>query len=331
MRMIKPFPRLKYAEAMERYGTDKPDLRFGMEIKGVSDIVGDSDFSIFRNAIKGGGVVKGICAPGCAGYTRHQLEELNQIVRSFGAEGVINISIGDNASGIDDLSLDMLRSVAIKYLTLEQVKAIAGRLAATPGDLLLIMAGKPEIVAIALGELRLEMGRRLNLAAGDSLAFAFILDFPLFKWDEKMGYWETMHHPFTAPKDEDACLVDTEPGKMRGKHYDIVCNGYEIAGGSLRIYSSEMQRKVFRMLGYKDADIDDRFGHLLEAFDYGAPPHGGIASGIDRLVMLLAGEQNIREVIAFPKTQSAIDLTLNAPSAVGDEQLRELHLRITED
>jgi len=331
MRVITPFPRLRYTEAMERYGTDKPDLRFGLEIGDLSDIVRQSDFSIFRTAIAEGGKVKGICAPGCADYSRHQLDELNSVVRSLGGGGVVSISLGTAAASLDELTADMLRSVAAKYLTLEQVKEMAGRLGARPGDLLLIMAGKPGLVNMVLGELRCELGQRLGLADPKMLTFAFVLDFPLLKWDGQTGCWETMHHPFTAPKDEDVALVDTAPGKARGKHYDVVCNGCEVAGGSLRIYTSQLQQKVFRLLGYSDEEIDERFGHLLEAFDYGAPPHGGIAAGIDRMVMLLTGEENIREVIAFPKTQSATDLTLNAPSPVADEQLAELHLRLREE
>lgn len=331
MRIIKPFPRLRYADVMERYGRDKPDLRFGLEIGDLTDIAAQSSFSIFRSAIAQGGKVKGMCAPGCAGYSRNQLDELNKIVRSFGAEGVISISLGSPGGSLDALTVETLRSVAAKYLTLDQVKEMARRLGAKPGDLLLIMAGKPGLISMALGELRQELGRRLNLADPKLLAFCFVIDFPLFEWNDKTGRREPMHHPFTAPKDEDVALLDTAPEKVRGKHYDMVCNGYEIAGGSLRIYNSDLQRKVFRLLGYRDEEINDRFGHLLEAFEYGAPPHGGIAPGIDRIVMLLAGEENIREVIAFPKTQSATDLMLNAPSPVTEEQLAELHLRLRDD
>jgi len=208
---------------------------------------------------------------------------------------------------------------------------MAKRLGANRGDLLLIIAGKPKLVNMVLGELRQEMGRRLKLAEPDLFASVFIVDFPLFERDEKAGRWGPMHHPFTAPRDEDITLLDSAPEKVRGKHYDVVCNGYEIGGGSLRIYNSELQRKVFKVRGYSDGEIEELFGHMLEAFEYGAPPHGGIALGIDRLVMLLAGEESIREVIAFPKNQSAADLTLNAPSPVTEEQLAELHLRIREE
>ena len=331
MRVIKPLPRLTYAEAVERYGTDKPDLRFGLELRDLSDIAAQSNFSVFRLAIANGGKVKGICAPGCATYSRHQLDELKRIVQSLGAEGLVTISLDPSARTINELTVEMLRSVAAKFLTLDQIKEMARRLEAKVGDLLLIMAGKPKLVDMALGELRYEMGHRLKLADPKVLAFAFILDFPLLEKNEKTGRWEPMHHPFTAPRDEDMPLLDTAPEKVRGKHYDMVCNGCEVAGGSLRIYNSHLQRKIFRLLGYRDEEIEERFGHLLEAFDYGAPPHGGVAPGIDRIVMLLAGEENIREVIAFPKTQSAVDLTFNAPSSVTEEQLAELHLHLRED
>ncbi len=275
--------------------------------------------------------MKGICAPRCATYSRHQLDELNKMVKVLGAAGITTIALGTSVGSLDKLTVEMLKSVAAKFLTLDQIKEMARRLGAKVGDLLLIMAGKTELVDMVLGELRQEIGHRLKLADPKMLAFAFILNYPLLAMNEKTGHWEPMHHPFTAPKDEDVSLLDTAPERARGKHYDMVCNGCEIAGGSIRIHTSHLQRKVFRLLGYTDEEVDERFGHLLEAFDYGAPPHGGVAPGIDRIVMLLAGEENIREVIAFPKTQSAVDLTFNAPSSVTEEQLAELHLRLRDD
>ena len=328
MRLIKPFPRLGYTEAMEHYGTDKPDLRFALEIGDLSDIAAQSSSSIFRSVIAEGGRVKGIGVPGGATYSRQQLDELNRLVQGLGAKGLTTIALGTSAASLDDLTMEMVRSVAAKFLILEQVKEMAMRLEAKVGDLLLIVAGKPELVDVVLGELRREMGHRLKLADSNSLVFAFIRNFPLLRRSEKTGRWESEHHPFTAPWDEDMPLLDTTPEKVRGRHYDFVCNGYEVGGGSLRIHTAELQRKVFRLLGYKDEEIDDQFGHMLEAFDYGAPPHGGIALGLDRIVMLLAGEETIREVIAFPKNQNAADLTFNAPSAVTEEQLAELHLRL---
>ena len=328
MRVTKPFPRLSYAEAMERYGTDKPDLRFGMELRDLSDIAARSDFSVFRSAVAGGGKVKGICVPGCADYTRRQLDELNRLAQDFGAEGLVTVSLDAAARSLDDLTIEMIRSAAIKFLTLDQIKQMAERLAANTGDLLLIVAGEPELVDRVLGEMRQEMGRRLKLAESDLLAFAFIVDFPLMKRDEETGLWEPLHHPFTAPVDEDVPLLDTAPEKVRGRHYDIVCNGYELAGGSIRIHTNQLQRKIFGLLGYSDEEVDECFGHFLEAFDYGAPPHGGIAPGIDRVVMILAGEETIREVIAFPKSQNAVDLVFDAPSPVTEEQLATLHLHL---
>ena len=324
MRLIKPFPRLTYAETMERYGTDKPDLRFDLEIKDLSDIVAQSSFTIFSSAVAQGGRVKGICAPGCASYTRHQLDELNELARGLGAQGLVTMSL-------DALTIEGVRSVAAKYLTLDQIKEIALRLAASEGDLLLIVAGENNLINTVLDKLRLEMGDRLKLAAPDLFAFAFIEEFPLLEWNGDSGHWQPMHHPFTAPRDEDLPLLDTAPEKVYGRHYDLVLNGYEIAGGSIRIHTSELQRRVFRLMGYSDPEVKQRFGHLLEAFGYGAPPHGGVAAGIDRFLMLLAGEETIREVIPFPKNQNAVDLLFDAPSPVSEEQLAELHLYLREE
>ncbi|MFC1860080.1 aspartate--tRNA ligase [Chloroflexota bacterium] len=331
LRLVKPFPRLTFAEAMEHYGSDKPDLRFDMEIEDISDIAAESDFSIFRSAITSGGKIKGICAPGCATYTRSQLEELNKLAKELGAGGLVTISLGTSAGGLNDLTMEMVRSVAAKFLTLDQIKQMAERLGAKIGDLLLIIAGAPDVTSVVLGELRQEMGHRLKLAPHDLCVFAFVNGFPLLRRSEETGRWESEHHPFTAPRDEDMSLMDTSPEKVRGRHYDMICNGYEIGGGSRRIHTAELQRKVFRILGYSDNEIGTQFGHMLEAFDYGAPPHGGIALGLDRIVMLLAGEGTIREVIAFPKNQNAADLTFNAPSPVSEEQLIELHLRLREE
>ncbi len=331
VQFTKPFPRLSYTEAMERFGTDKPDLRFGLEIGDLTDIAAQSDFSIFRNAVADGGRVKGIYAPGCATYTRNQLSELSKLVQNLGAKGLVTIPLGAADSGLEELTPEMVKSVASRFLTLDQIKYMARRLGAKAGDLLLIVADQPGLVNVVLGELRREVGYRLNLAEADCFTFGYVEDFPLLRWDEEAGRWDSEHHPFTAPRDEDVSLLDTTPEKALGKHYDIICNGYEIGGGSLRIHTAELQRKVFRLLGYSDEEMNDRFGHMLEAFEYGAPPHGGIALGIDRIVMLLAGEKSIREVIAFPKNQSAMDLTFNAPSSVTEEQLAELHLRLREE
>jgi aspartyl-tRNA synthetase len=331
IKVIQPIPRLPYAEAMERYGIDKPDLRFGLELRDLSDIAGRTEFSIFKNAIAKGGIVKGMYAPGCGGYSRSQLDELNRLAQGCGAGGVVTMSLGAPGGKLEDLTPETVKSVATRFLGIDQIKEMAQRLGAKPGDLLLIVAGKPKAVNDSLAQLRLEFGRRLKLMDPNTLALAYVVNFPLLDRNEETGRWESMHHPFTQPRDEDIPLLDTAPEKVHGKHYDFICNGFEIAGGSLRIYKPDLQRKIFNILGYKDEQVNELFGHLLEAFEYGAPPHGGIAPGIDRFVMLLAGEATIREVIAFPKNQNAVDLTFNAPDKVTEEALSLLHIRLREE
>jgi aspartyl-tRNA synthetase len=329
--VVKPFPRLSFAEAMERYGTDKPDLRFGMELADLTEIANKTDFAVFKDAIAGGGKVKGINAPGCGGYSRHQLDELNKFIQGLGAAGLLTLSLGAEGGDLKSLTMEEVKSAAARFLTIEQVGQMAQLLGAKRGDLLLIVAGNQRLAETALGELRLEMARRLKLADPGLFNFAFIRDFPLLRWDEEAKRWDSEHHPFTAPREEDIPLLESAPEKVRGQHYDVVGNGYELGGGSIRIHTAELQRKIFRLLGYSDKEMDARFGHMLEAFQYGAPPHGGIALGLDRIVMLLAGEETIREVIAFPKNQAAVDMTFDAPSPVSEQQLGELHLRLREE
>jgi len=316
----KPFPRLTYDEALERFGSDKPDIRFGMELIDLGPTLAGCEFRVFSEALAAGGRVKAIVAPGCADYSRRQLDELVEFARASGAKGLAWIAVRD----------DGLRSQITKNLTETEIADVLSRTGATTGDLLLIVADQAEVVAEALGQLRLEMARRLELLDGNVLGFCWILDFPLLEWSEEEQRYTAKHHPFTAPLDEDIPLLTADPARARAKAYDVVANGYEVGGGSIRIHRRELQTAMFRALGISDQEAQAQFGHLLEAFEYGAPPHGGIAPGIDRLVMLLAGEANIREVMAFPKTQRAVDLMTNAPSEISARQLDELQIRIVD-
>ena len=323
MRVLRPFPHLSYDEAMEKYGTDKPDIRFGLEIRDMSDIAADTDFQVFRSVLDHGGKVKGICVPGCSHYTRHQLDELLNLAKGCGARGLTTMAFTGETT-----TADAVKSAAAKYLTPRQLEEIAGRFEAKPGALLLIVADKREVVNKTLDELRREMAHRLDLADAKLLAFTFIVDFPLLEWNETSGHWDTMHHPFTAPREGDALLLDTEPARVHGQHYDVVCNGCELGSGSIRIHDRQLQEEIFGLLGYSKEEAQSRFAGLLEALEYGAPPHGGIAIGLDRLVMLFAGERSIREVIAFPKNQNAVDVMLDSPSYVSEHRLKELNLKL---
>ncbi len=320
-RILTPFPRMTYAEALERFGTDKPDLRFGMELVNLTELLAESGFGVFSRAAKAGGQIKAIVAPGCADYSRRQIDELTALAKSEGAKGLVTLAY--RAEGV--------KGPAAKYLSAEELTAIAERTGASTGDLVCIVADEAPIVGAALSALRLHFRDVLELADPNLLAFGFVVDFPMFEWDEEAQRWNAAHHPFTMPRPNDYASMAADPAAVASEAYDLVCNGYELASGSIRIHDPRIQTDVFRILGYEEEEAKARFGHMMEAFSYGAPPHGGIAPGVDRTVMLLAGEKTIREVIAFPKTTKAEDLMAHAPSEVSEEQLRELHLRIVLD
>ena len=326
--ILRPFPRMTYAEAMASYGTDKPDLRFDLDMADLSDIAAGSDFRVFTSAIEGGGIVKGFSAPGCASYSRRQTDELIEFAKANGAQGLVTIALTGEGD-IADLTPDGIRSAAARFLSVEQVQAIAHATEAQPGDMMLIVAGPEKTTNQALSALRNEMGRRLSLAAPNLIAFAFVTDFPLFEWNEDAGRWDAMHHAFSMPKDGHERYIESDPGRVIGRLYDLVANGEELASGSIRIHNRELQERVFGVLGYTKEQVAERFDQLLTAFEYGTPPHGGIAPGIDRLLMVLTGRDNIRDVIAFPKTQSGFDPLFEAPNVVEQNHLDELHISIT--
>lgn len=316
-----PLRRMPYKEAMERFGSDKPDLRFGLEIRDISDIVKDCGFSVFNSAIEGKGSVRAICVPGgAAAFTRKNIDELTEFVKIYRAKGLAWMSLKDTG----------LQCSFAKFLTEEQIKAIQDRVEAKTGDIIFFVAdANNDIVFAALGALRCEMARRLNLIDPDRYELLWVTDFPLLEWSEEENRYVAKHHPFTSPKDEDLQYLESDPGRVRAKAYDIVMNGYEIGGGSIRIHSEELQERMFGVLGFTKEQAWERFGFLMEAFKYGTPPHGGMAYGLDRIVMLITKTSNIRDVIAFPKVQTASCLMSGAPDFVDDKQLEELYIETT--
>lgn len=314
-----PFQRLTYHDAIHKYGSDKPDLRFDLEIQDVTDIVKGSDVKVFASVAASGGVVKALNAKGCASWSRKELDELQPFAARYGGKGIAWITVKDGE----------WKGPIVKFFKPEEIAALTERLNVEEGDLLTFSADKLKTAADVMGNLRLKVGRELGLIDNSKFKFLWVVDFPLVEWDEEAKRYVALHHPFTRPHDEDLPLFDTDPGAIRAQAYDIVLNGYEVGGGSMRIYRRDVQEKMFSALGFTMEEAKEKFGFFMDAFEYGTPPHGGIAFGLDRLIMLLSGRTNLRETIAFPKTASATDLLSDAPSAVTDRQLEDLHIRLS--
>ncbi|MDE2940086.1 MAG: aspartate--tRNA ligase [Chloroflexota bacterium] len=329
-KLVKPFPRIPYDDVMARYGSDKPDLRFGLEMTDVTDLAGETEFRVFLSTIEQGGIVKGFVAPGQGHYTGSDMRRLEETAREFGAAGMSHVRLQGEGSPSDLVDEHFLLSPGLR-MPVEWSRRLAETMGASGGDLIVLMAGPARRVNQWLSSMRDYFGERLGLIDDDTLSFAFVTGFPLFEWDENNNRWDSSHHPFTSPADGKESKLDGDDlGGIESKAYDLICNGSELASGSIRIHRRDLQEKIFGILGYNREQVEERFGHILEAFEYGAPPHGGIAPGIDRLVTILAGAESIRDVIAFPKTQSGTDLLFGSPSPVDAAQLRDLALRIAE-
>ena len=314
-----PIQRMTWQEAMDRFGSDKPDLRFGMELKNVSEVVKDCDFVVFKNALENGGSVRGINAEGEGGMPRKKIDALVEFAKGYGAKGLAYIAIHEDGS---------LKSSFAKFMTEEQMDALVKAMDGKPGDLLLFAADKNKVVWDVLGALRLEIARQKDLLKKDDFKFLWVTEFPLLEYSEEENRYVAMHHPFTMPMEEDWPMIDTNPGAVRAKAYDIVLNGTELGGGSVRIHQSDIQSKMFEVLGFTPERAQDQFGFLLEAFKYGVPPHAGLAYGLDRVAMLMGGCDSIREVIAFPKVKDASCMMTEAPTPVDPKQLKELGIEI---
>ena len=326
--MIKPFPRLEYAEAMDRYGSDKPDLRFGLEMTDVTDLAKETEFRVFLSVAQNGGIIKGFVVPGQGEYTGTMMRNLEETAQKLGAGGLSHARF-HGAGAIGEITEeDVLLSPGLR-MPVEWSRRLAETMGAVPGDMVLLMAGPARQVNTWLSAMRDHMGQALGLADPQTLAFAFVTKFPLFEWNADRNRWDSSHHPFTSPAEGQEGLLEGEDlGSIDSKAYDLVCNGSELASGSIRIHRREEQEKIFQILGYSSEDINERFGQILESFEYGAPPHGGIAPGIDRLIAILVGSTSIRDVIAFPKTQTGADLLFGSPAPVEPDQLKELELRL---
>ena len=323
-----PFPRITHKEAMDSYGIDRPDLRFGMKMHDLSDTFKTLDFKVFQNVISSDGIIKGFSVPQAFEFTRKEIDDLTEFVKSRGASGLISIGIDPNAKSISDFEMDQIKSNILRFLDKDHIESTLNITDSSPGDLVFIIAGDVDSTNASLAALRHLMGEKMNLIAPNDLALAFVTDFPLFDWDKEEKKWKASHHAFCLPKDGYTEFLDSDPGKVIAQSYDLICNGLEMASGSIRVHHRDLQEKIFEVLGYSIEDVSERFSQLLDALEYGAPPHGGIAPGIDRLVMVLLGKDSIRDVIAFPKTQSQMDPLFGAPSAIEDDQLRELNIAL---